>query len=1143
MFKSAQTPKVVRLLACSALLLGVALPLAFAQTKGGTSQVISGLAKQPATTVAAPAQDLPPSMQEKVKVMVEMTEAPAAIMQAEELKVARLEADQEFANAQAHPNSPGAQAILKNPRKVELSATAAARIESRVQTLKQQQDALLSSLTSAPISAQVVFRVQRAYNGIAVSVNADRISEIAKLPGVKAIHAMHPKHPSTAFSDIDFLRARTVPGGPWSTAGVHGEGIKVADIDSGLDYVHANFGGNGDYTGVTDTDPNGHFPSAKVPGGIDLVGDAYDANDPNSVPMPDHNPFDCGGHGTGTASLIAGFGENNDGSTYTGPYDATHPDISSLRIAPGLAPKALLYPVRVFGCSGSTNVVVEAIDWAIAHHMDVINMSLGANEGYADDPDAIAATNAAAAGILVCSAAGNAGDTYYIHSSPAAAGGTLSVAASYNDQAGFISDSSVTGNAPPPLAGQKFPSIYGTDSPHTGPSGLTGNVVYGVPNNAITPFTNASDINGKICLVDRGAVTFVDMITKAFNAGAIAVIVDNFNHPGEDPILMSTPGQPPIPAVMITKENRDTIVAAAGGFDPTTGEPANTVNVTIADDSAVVTHGGAAPDTIPSYSSRGPRLPDSAVKPDLTAPAEVVGVASFGSGDGVSNFNGTSSATPHVSGMMALLRQLHPTWSVQELNALACDTATHDLFTTIDKTVQYGVGRIGAGRIDLTNAATANVVAYNGSDAGLIGLSFGVVETPAHGTMSVTKNVTVTNKGATTANYTLSIQNNPAVAGANFSFPNGNSLSVPGGASVTVPVTFTAKGRLLKHAREASVTDTQATIYGTFPRQWLTEAAGYAVFAPQDGSPTLRVSVYAAAKPVSAMHSDGPKDKVTGGDGTGSFRLKLAGTPVNTGPNYGDGFDIISLVKPLELQYARRSRLTAPVNPNILKYVGVTSDYSVIDNKADTTITFGMEGLGDAAVPEYNSSDKEIYFDVNNDGNFDFATYLSSLPVGTAHSNVYYPYLVNLLTGTVSIPGYVTNILSPDIADTNSFNNSAILLPLPAASLGDPDNGLPAPGSEGGPTAFNYLVVTFDRNGNEVDETPVLTYDLANPGFDLEAGNLEPFYYIDVPSSIPVQFSKKNFRNNHSLGVWLVHMHNGDGNRSDVIPFERTKPQ
>ena len=271
---------------------------------------------------------------------------------------------------------------------------------------------------------------------------------------------MHPKYLTAAFSDIDFLRTRTASGGLWTTGNVHGDGIKIADIDTGLDYVHANFGGPATaaaYASVTDTSPfpNAFVDTAKVPGGTDLVGDAYNANDPNSVPVPDSNPMDCNGHGTGTASLIAGFGENNDGSTYTGAYDSTNPNMANLKISPGFAPKAELYPVRVFGCAGSTNVVTEAIDWAIANHMDVINMSLGSDEGYADDPDAVAASNAAAAGILVCSAAGNAGDSYYIHSSPASATGTLSVAASFNDQNGFITDSSVTGNQPASFAGQK----------------------------------------------------------------------------------------------------------------------------------------------------------------------------------------------------------------------------------------------------------------------------------------------------------------------------------------------------------------------------------------------------------------------------------------------------------------------------------------------------------------------------------------------------------------------------------------------------------------------------------------------------------------------------------------------------------------
>ena len=232
---------------------------------------------------------------------------------------------------------------------------------------------------------------------------------------------------------------------------------------------------------------------------------------------------------------------------------------------------------------------------------------------------------------------------------------------------------------------------------------------------------------------------------------------------------------------------------------------------------------------MPTYSSRGPRLPDSALKPDVTAPAEVVGVATFRTGTVVENFNGTSSATPHVAGTMALLRQLHPTWTVQELNALLCNTATHNLIATTAGG-GAGVGRVGAGRIDLTNANNANVVAFNGSDANQMGVSFGVVETPVNGTSSLTKNITVENKGATSVTYNLTIANNPALPGATYSFPNGNSVTVAAGATVNVPVKLDVTGSALRHRKEAGVSFQLPAVVG---RQWLTEAAGYAVFTPR----------------------------------------------------------------------------------------------------------------------------------------------------------------------------------------------------------------------------------------------------------------------------------------------------------------------
>ena len=547
-------------------------------------------------------------------------------------------------------------------------------------------------------------------------------------------------------------------------------------------------------------------------------------------------------------------------------------------------------------------------------------------------------------------------------------------------------------------------------------------------------------------------------------------------------------------------------------------------------------------------------MADSALKPDIAAPAEVVGVAQKLSGNKAQNFNGTSSATPHVAGMMALITQLHPTWSVQERNALACDTATHDLATTVGGPTLIGVGRIGAGRVDLTNASNANVVAYNGTDPNLLGVSFGVVETPVGGSTTLTKNITVTNKGATNVTYNLTVQNNPALAGATYSFPGGSSFTVNAGTTTAIPVQFTATGNLLKHARESSVSATQGN-----PRQWLTEAAGYAVFTPTDSSPTLRVAVYAAPKPVSSMHAN-TTSVVPSAPNTGSFTINLSGTPVNTGATLGNGFDILSLVKAFELQYASTEvgSLSPPTDKNVIKYAGVTSDYVTRVPTTATRIVWGIEGFGDAAEPDFDGSDKEIFIDTGDglgggpDGTPDFAVFLGD--AGTGSENVYLPTIVKLHAGTAASAGFFTNGLNAGVADTNAYNNSAVTVPVGASSLVDAGNGYPALGSAGH-TLFQYQVVTFDRTGLEVDSTPVLTYDLANPGLEVENSGavagvstifssssafVENFMYQDLPTNfIPVNYNGTNFRNNGSLGVLLLHMHNGDGNRSDVVAFRK----
>ncbi len=156
-------------------------------------------------------------------------------------------------------------------------------------------------------------------------------------------------------------------------------------------------------------------------------------------PHPDPDPLDCVftsqsvGHGSHVSGTATGFGVLADGDTYTGPYDATTSE-NDFEIGPGVAPEADLYFIRVFGCQGSTDVTVDAIDWAFDHDVDVINMSLGSAFGRSDDPSAVASTNAAAAGVSVVTSAGNSGPAPYITGSPGTAAGSIATAAIDSNQ-------------------------------------------------------------------------------------------------------------------------------------------------------------------------------------------------------------------------------------------------------------------------------------------------------------------------------------------------------------------------------------------------------------------------------------------------------------------------------------------------------------------------------------------------------------------------------------------------------------------------------------------------------------------------------------------------------------------------------------
>ncbi|MFD0523616.1 S8 family serine peptidase [Paractinoplanes durhamensis] len=282
-----------------------------------------------------------------------------------------------------------------------VAVTDAAATQPLTTTQKKQRRDQLSK-EQAPVAQRarslggtVLGSYQHAYNGIKVRINSRELTSLAASPDVVAVHPLQSIKPDNV-NGVPLVGAPSVWNAPDK---FRGEGVKVAIIDTGIDYTHADFGGPGT-TAAYETahaaetsaaDPALFGPAAaKVKGGVDLVGDSYNA-DPDSadyqpVPHPDANPLDCNGHGSHVAGTTAGYGVLADGKTYPGPYDSATVAAHSWLVGPGVAPKADLYAVRVFGCEGSTDVVVDAIEWAVANDMDVINMSLGSPFGTANSP-------------------------------------------------------------------------------------------------------------------------------------------------------------------------------------------------------------------------------------------------------------------------------------------------------------------------------------------------------------------------------------------------------------------------------------------------------------------------------------------------------------------------------------------------------------------------------------------------------------------------------------------------------------------------------------------------------------------------------------------------------------------------------------
>jgi subtilisin family serine protease len=1022
----------------------------------------------------------------------------------------------------------------------ELGATEAAAGQAgkaRMRANEAAQSEVLANIQSAGIDATVLYQVQSAYNGIAVQAEPGAVSDLMDVPGVSAVHVI-PLIELHNHSSVPLIGSQQA----WGTFGKTGTGMSIAVIDTGVDYVHTGFGGSGssaDYVVAQSAAANppaatdnpagfsipGIYPSAKVVGGFDFAGDAYNASGTGAalIPKPDPNPMDCNGHGTHVAGTAAGTGVAADGTTYPGPYNATA-NLSGLGIGPGVAPAAEIYALRVFGCAGSTNLTAAALNWATdpnrdgdpSDHVDVINMSLGTSYGTPDDPSAAASNNAADLGVLVVTSAGNSGDSYFVSSSPGSAVRALSTASSLD--AAERADAIIV-NTPAAIAGKYIGSKSQSFSWTGANQERTGNVYYPATNQfgcptVPVPTTPAhtgwsaadlANIAGRIVLVnwkignDPFPCGSAARANNAAVAGAAGIIM------ADSTTFLDTAiaGNASVPGMYTNVVVGDTLKSQL-----TAGVANDAVNVTLSGIQIGESIDTARVDALSSFSSRGPTARSTGLKPDIAAPGQTIWSPDRLTGFRGRSLNGTSMAAPHMAGVMALLKQTHPTWTVEELKALAMNTAGSDIFGSFGQTGdKYGPGRVGSGRVQVPAALSSNAIAYNADGSGSVSVSFGAIEV---GPKYLDKAfIRIANKGAEDMTFGVSYDPRTTIPGVTIA-PGMESITVKAGTSRTLLVEIEAIGALLQNTRDATV----LAVQNGNARHWLSEASGLVILTPTSG-PALRVPVYAAVRPASNMRASSTQVRIAR-DGTAQS-IKLVGAHVNTG---AEPLGYVSKVSAFEHGLTSGMATLGTGVSELARGADIQHIGAVVKG---TTAYFGLSTYGDWAAPATDTQ-FNIQVDRNNDGTADVTAFTTRFTFGPNADP-----LDVFVTGVGSAAVSFTNIFNSNV-NTAPYNNNVLNVAVPLASL-----ALPA-----GTTSIKYRVVGNSRFWGVIDTTPWATYNVASPGVQFSDGLAGTTMYPDLHGQvIGVTYNDASFTANGSGGVLLLHHFNTKGKRAEVLTINK----
>jgi subtilisin family serine protease len=546
----------------------------------------------------------------------------------------------------------------------------------------------------ARVGATKIYDYTVTNNGFAARLTAGQAEKLAGTKGVVALELDQLAHPDTTLSP-HFL-GLDADGGIWDqlpgTNAQSGAGIVVGVVDTGIWPENPYFAGN---TGIpVPADWHGkcqggqQFPDTTC--NDKLIGARYYFAGYGKKNIAKENytsARDFEGHGSHTSSTAAG----NHGV-------AVSIDGHAIGTGSGMAPGAKIAMYKVCwtgktapaGCFNSDSVA--AINDAVADGVDVINYSIGAtSESSVLDSVEQAFRGASNAGVFVANSAGNSGPgaSTLDHPSP-----WLTTVAAATFRRAF--QTVELGNGARYVGASTTTSLPTFTSLVTAGSVKLASATAADANRCFAGTLDPALAAGKVVVCDRGVNARIDKSFEVKRAGGVGMVLANVSPNSLNGDYHA------VPSTHINNVDG----AAVKAYITSAGASAT---AKIVPPSAAELAAAPQVPEITDFSSRGPSTTTGGdiLKPDIAAPGNdvVAAVAPPANHGRTFDFmSGTSMASPHIAGIGALVKALHPTWLPSEIKSAIMTSAGDTVSSAGDAFAQ------GAGFVNPNGAADPGLV-------------------------------------------------------------------------------------------------------------------------------------------------------------------------------------------------------------------------------------------------------------------------------------------------------------------------------------------------------------------------------------------------------------------------------------------------